>query len=51
MMQSVPASYFRWLWNAGKKNDAATSNVADYIKQNLNTLQQADPAGSWDKAG
>ena len=46
-MQSVPASYFRWLWNAGKKNDVAKSDVADYIDRNMGALQKE--GGAWDE--
>lgn len=45
-MQDVPASYFCWLWNNGKKTD--TDAVAEYIRTNLNALQQEHPDGIWD---
>ena len=45
-MQDVPASYFHYLWQKGLKNDKQ-SNVADYIRRNLNALKQEYPDGLW----
>lgn len=45
-MQDVPASYLHWLWSSGKKDDK-TCPVADYIRRNLDALQQEYPDGIW----
>lgn len=46
LMQDVPASYLHWLWNNGLKTDKS-SNVATYIRENLNALQTEHPDGIW----
>ncbi len=46
-MQDVPASYFHFLWNNGMKNDVATSNVALYIRDNMEGLKQEDEDLIW----
>ena len=46
-MSQVPAAYFHWLWNAGKKNDVACP-VHEYIKSNMFALQQEHSDGIWD---
>jgi len=46
LMQDVPASYLHWLWQNGLKDDKQ-SNVADYIRRNLNALKQEYPDGVW----
>ena len=45
-MQDVPASYFHYLWTNGMKEDKQ-SNVADYIRRNLNALRQEHKDGVW----
>lgn len=46
-MQDVPASYLHWLWQNGLKNQK-NSNVADYIRRNLDVLAEEHPDGIWD---
>ena len=46
-MQEVPASYFFWLWNNGKKFEVKTDAVADYINRNLSALKKEHPDGIW----
>lgn len=46
-MQDIPASYFRWLYNNGKKDDKQCP-VADYIRRNLGALQMEDKDGIWE---
>ena len=45
-MQDVPASYLHWLWQNGLKDDKL-SNVADYIRRNLNVLKLEYEDGVW----
>jgi hypothetical protein len=45
-MSDVPADYFFWLWNSGKKFDK-TCPVADYIRRNLDALKLEHPDGIW----
>lgn len=45
-MQDVPARYFHWLWNEGKK-DNHQCPIADYIRRNLSALQQEYRDGIW----
>jgi uncharacterized protein (DUF3820 family) len=45
-MQDVPASYLHYLWQNGLKQDKR-SDVADYIRRNLNALRQEHPDGVW----
>lgn len=45
-MQDVPASYLHYLWVNGMKEDKQ-SNVADYIRRNLNALKMDYPDGIW----
>jgi Putative quorum-sensing-regulated virulence factor len=45
-MQDVPASYLHFLWSSGFK-DNYDSNVADYIRRNLNALKQEYGDGVW----
>lgn len=45
-MQDVPASYFHYLWHNGLREDKQ-SNVAAYIRRNLNALRQEHPDGFW----
>lgn len=44
-MQDVPARYLHWLWTEGAKNEK--SQVADYIRRNLNALKMDYPDGIW----
>lgn len=47
-MESVPASYFNWLWTeGGKKHEVKTCPVADYINRSLGALKQEYPDGIW----
>lgn len=46
LMQDVPASYLHWLWTNGMKDDL-TSNVANYIRENLNGLKAELPDAIW----
>jgi len=46
LMMDVPAQYYAWLWHNGMKNDK-TSNVADYIRRNLDALKMEYPDGIW----
>jgi hypothetical protein len=48
MLKKVPAAYFFYLWTNGMESDQ-NSNVADYIRRNLGTLQQEHPDGIWKK--
>ena len=44
-MQDVPASYLFWLWTeCGKEVDYA-SDVANYIRENMDALEQEYPDG------
>ena len=45
-MQDVPAAYLHWLWNNVAKSDQQ-SNVADYIRKNLDALKKEYPDGIW----
>ena len=45
-MQDVPASYLHYLWTNGMQNDL-TSNVANYIRENLNALKKELPDAIW----
>ena len=45
-MQDVPASYLHYLWTHGMKDDKQ-SNVADYIRRNLNALKKELPDAIW----
>lgn len=45
-MQDVPARYFHWLWTNGKREDTSCP-VHDYIKRNLQALQDEYPDGIW----
>lgn len=45
-MDSVPPSYLHYLWVNGMKDDK-TSNVADYIRRNLDALKLEHPDGIW----
>lgn len=45
-MQDVPADYLHYLWQNGLKENRA-SNVADYIRRNLDALKQEHPDGMW----
>lgn len=45
-MQDVPASYLHYIWQNGLKDDKR-SNVADYIRRNLNALKREYPNGIW----
>lgn len=44
-MQDVPASYLHWLWTNGVKSE--NSPVANYIRNNIVSLQQEHPDGIW----
>lgn len=39
LMQEVPVNYLHYLWHNGLKEEATTSNVAEYIKRNLAGLK------------
>jgi uncharacterized protein (DUF3820 family) len=45
-MQDVPAGYLHYLWQNGLKNDNR-SDVADYIRRNINALKKECPDGIW----
>lgn len=45
-MQDVPASYLHYIWQNGLKDDKL-SNVADYIRRNLNALKMEHKDGVW----
>jgi hypothetical protein len=45
-MQDIPATYLHWLWQSGLKDDKQ-SDVADYIRANLDALKQEYPDGIW----
>jgi len=47
MMQDVPARYLHYLWTSGLHKETKTSNVADYIKRNLEALKKEFPDGIW----
>lgn len=46
LMQEVPASYLHYLWSNGMKCET-DSNVADYIRRNLDALKKEFPDGIW----
>ena len=46
-MQDVPARYLHYLWANGLKSQTKTSQVADYIKRNLEALKKEHPDGIW----
>jgi len=46
-MQDVPASYLHWLWTEGSMKNDYASNVAAYIRENLEALKQEYPDGIW----
>lgn len=46
LMQDVPAGYLHYLWQNGLKNDNR-SNVADYIRRNLDALKKEHTDGIW----
>jgi len=45
-MQDVPASYFHYLWQNGLKHEKH-SDVANYIRHNLEALKKEHPDGIW----
>jgi len=45
-MQDVPASYLHYLWQNGLAADKQ-SNVADYIRRNINALKLEHKDGVW----
>lgn len=45
-MQDVPAGYLHYLWNNGLKDDK-NSQVAIYIRSNLDALKKEHPDGIW----
>lgn len=47
LLQDVPASYLHYLWQNGLKEDKQ-SNVADYIRRNLDALKMEHKDGLWD---
>lgn len=47
-MQDVPASYFHWLWEHGKKDDKFDS-VACYIRKSKHALKIETPDKIWSK--
>ena len=47
-MSDVPAYYLHWLWENGKKSDKVCP-VADYIRRNLNCLEQEAKNLIWEK--
>ena len=44
-MQDVPVHYLHYLWTNGMENEK--SQVADYIRRNLNALKQEDRDRIW----
>ena len=44
-MQDVPASYLHYLWSNGLSQES--SDVANYIRENLNALKQEYTNGIW----
>lgn len=46
-MSDVPAGYFHFLWTHGMREDKQ-SNVAAYIRKNLNALKMEYRDGIWD---
>lgn len=45
-MQDVPARYFHWLWTEAGLSDE-NNPVANYIRNNLTSLEQEYPDGIW----
>lgn len=45
-MAEVPASYFFYLWTNGMEHDMQ-SDVANYIRDNLDALKIDYPDGEW----
>lgn len=45
-MQDVPARYLHYLWTNGMREDTR-SEVADYIRRNVDALKQEHPDGIW----
>jgi uncharacterized protein (DUF3820 family) len=45
-MQDVPADYLHYLWTNGLKENKQ-SDVAEYIRQNVNALKIDYPDGIW----
>ena len=45
-MQDVPADYLHYLWQNGLKNNKQ-SNVADYIRRNIEALKKEYADGIW----
>jgi uncharacterized protein (DUF3820 family) len=45
-MQDVPVSYLHYLWQSGMKADNQ-SNVADYIRRNIDALAKENPDLIW----
>ena len=46
-LQDVPAEYLHWLWTEGGLSTNNHSDVADYIRRNLTSLEQEYPDGVW----
>ena len=46
-MQDVPASYFFFFWTEKGLQKDKVSPVADYIRRNLDALEQEYPDGVW----
>ena len=49
LMQDVPASYFHWLWTSKGFRDNKQSDVAAYIRRNLNALKQENTDLIWEE--
>lgn len=48
VMADVPATYLHWLWTeGGMKNKVKTSDVAQYIAENIDALRQEHKDGIW----
>lgn len=45
-MQDVPAGYLHYLWQNGLSSDSQ-SDVADYIRRNINALKLEHKDGVW----
>lgn len=45
-MQDVPAGYLHYLWQNGLKHEKH-SDVANYIRSNLEALKKEHPDGVW----
>lgn len=48
-LMDIPASYFQFIWNNGKKHETATCPVAAYILKSMAALKTENKDLIWDE--